>query len=140
YETGKVIKVVASEANKGGLLLEMDGIKGFIPVSQLAPLHYPRVDGADPGLILQRLQSLVGIEFAVKIISIDKENGKLILSEKAAFDEERKKSLVDLKPGSVVKGKISGLVKFGIFVAFDGLEGLVHISEIAWGHVSNPAD
>ncbi|MFA7278084.1 MAG: S1 RNA-binding domain-containing protein [Candidatus Gracilibacteria bacterium] len=140
YETGKVIKVVASEANKGGLLLELDGIKGFIPVSQLAPLHYPRVDGADPGLILQRLQSLVGIEFAVKIISIDKENGKLILSEKAAFDEERKKSLVDLKPGSVVKGKISGLVKFGIFVAFDGLEGLVHISEIAWGHVSNPAD
>ncbi len=140
YETGKVIKVVASEANKGGLLLELDGIKGFIPVSQLAPLHYPRVDGADPGLILQRLQSLVGIEFAVKIISIDKENGKLILSEKAAFDEERRKSLVDLKPGSVVKGKISGLVKFGIFVAFDGLEGLVHISEIAWGHVSNPAD
>lgn len=140
HDTGKVIKVVASEANKGGLLLELDGIKGFIPVSQLAPLHYPRVDGADPGLILQRLQSLVGIEFAVKIISIDKENGKLILSEKAAFDEERRKSLVDLKPGTVVKGKISGLVKFGIFVAFEGLEGLVHISEIAWGHVSNPAD
>ncbi len=140
HENGKVIKVVASEANKGGLLLELDGIKGFIPVSQLAPLHYPRVDGADPGLILQRLQSLIGIEFAVKIISIDKENGKLILSEKAAFDDERRKSLVDLKPGSVVKGKISGIVKFGIFVAFDGLEGLVHISEIAWGHVSNPAD
>lgn len=140
HESGKIIKVVASEANKGGLLLELDGIKGFIPVSQLAPLHYPRVDGADPGLILQRLQSLVGIEFAVKIISIDKENGKLILSEKAAFDDDRKKSLTSLKPGMVVHGKVSGIVKFGIFVAFDGLEGLVHISEIAWGHVSNPSD
>lgn len=140
FNTGKIIKVVASEANKGGLLLELDGIKGFIPVSQLAPLHYPRVDGADPSLILNRLQSLVGVEFAVKIISIDKENGKLILSEKAAFDEDRRKSLVTLKPGTVVHGKVSGIVKFGIFVAFDGLEGLVHISEIAWGHVSNPAD
>lgn len=140
YNTGKIIKVVAHEANKGGLLLELDGIKGFIPVSQLAPLHYPRVDGADPGLILQRLQALVGVEFAVKIISIDKENGKLILSEKAAFDDDRRKSLTGLAPGTVVHGKVSGIVKFGIFVAFDGLEGLVHISEIAWGHVSNPAD
>jgi small subunit ribosomal protein S1 len=140
FNTGKIIKVVAHEANKGGLLLDLDGIKGFIPVSQLAPLHYPRVDGADPGLILQRLQALVGIEFAVKIISIDKENGKLILSEKAAFDDDRRKSLTSLSPGTMVHGKVSGIVKFGIFVAFDGLEGLVHISEIAWGHVSNPAD
>lgn len=140
FERGDVITVNANEANKGGLLLEIDGIKGFIPVSQLAPLHYPRVNGADVNMILQRLQALVGTKFLVKIINIDKENGKLILSEKAAMEEQRKVALTSLKVGQKVKGRISGIVKFGIFVAFDGLEGLVHISEIAWGHVKDPAD
>ena len=140
FEKGKVIEVHASEANKGGLLLDIDGIKGFIPVSQLAPMHYPRVNGADSNMILNRLQELVGIKFRVKIINIDKENGKLILSEKAALEEQRHAALGDLKVGDSVTGRISGVVKFGIFVAFNGLEGLVHISEIAWGHVKNPAD
>jgi small subunit ribosomal protein S1 len=140
YEKREVVSVKANEANKGGLLLEVDGIKGFIPVSQLAPMHYPRVNDADSNMILQRLQELIGLKFLVKIISIDKENGKLILSEKAAMEEQRKISLGKLKIGQVVKGKISGIVKFGIFVAFEGLEGLVHISEIAWGHVKNPGD
>jgi len=140
FTRGDVITVSANEANKGGLLLEIDGIKGFIPVSQLAPLHYPRVNGADVNMILTRLQALVGTKFLVKIINIDKENGKLILSEKAAMEEQRKMALSGLKVGQKVKGKVSGIVKFGIFVAFDGLEGLVHISEIAWGHVKDPAD
>lgn len=140
FEKDEVIEVVANEANKGGLLLDIDGIKGFIPVSQLAPMHYPRVNGADSNMILNRLQELVGLKFIVKIINIDKENGKLILSEKAAMEEQRQSSLQKLAVGDRVKGKISGVVKFGIFVAFDGLEGLVHISEIAWGHVKNPGD
>lgn len=140
YEKGLVIEVSASEANKGGLLLDIDGIKGFIPVSQLAPMHYPRVNGADSNQILQRLMELVGLRFRVKIINLDKENGKLILSEKAAMEEQRQMALEGLKVGDVVTGKISGVVKFGIFVAFNGLEGLVHISEIAWGHVKNPGD
>jgi len=140
YEEGDVIKVKATEANKGGLLLEVDNIKGFVPVSQLAPMHYPRVNGADSALILQRLQKLVGLDLNVKVINVDFENGKLILSEKAAMQEQRDASLGKLKVGQKVKGKISGVVKFGIFVAFDGLEGLVHISEIAWGHVKDPSD
>jgi len=106
----------------------------------LAPMHYPRVNGADANLILQKLKELVSVPLVVKIINLDKDHGKLILSEKAAFEEERRKSLKDLSSGAVVKGKISGVVKFGIFVAFDGLEGLVHISEIAWGHVKDPSD
>lgn len=140
YGNGDIIEVKANEANKGGLLLDIDGIKGFIPVSQLAPLHYPRVDGADATKILSRLANLIGETFSVKIISIDKENGKLILSEKAGLEAQRKKALKSLKVGQKVNGKISGIVKFGIFVAFDGLEGLVHISEIAWGHVKDPSD
>ncbi len=140
FENEKAIEVYASEANKGGLLLDIDGIKGFIPVSQLAPMHYPRVNGADTNQILTRLQELVGQKFTVKIINIDKDNGKLILSEKAAMEEQRQNALSKLNIGDNVDGKISGIVKFGIFVAFDGLEGLVHISEIAWGHVKSPSD
>lgn len=140
YEEGNVIKATANEANKGGLLLEVDGIKGFIPVSQLAPMHYPRVNGADSNQILKRLQRLVGKTFDVKVINVDHDNGKLILSEKAAMREQREQALKKLKVGQKVKGKISGIVKFGIFVAFDGLEGLVHISEIAWGHVKDPGE
>lgn len=140
YESNEAIDVKPTEANKGGLLLEVDGIKGFIPVSQLAPLHYPRVNGADANLILQKLKKLVGVALTVKIINLDKANGKLILSERAAFRQERETALEKIKIGSKVKGKISGVVKFGIFVAFEGLEGLVHISEIAWGHVKDPSD
>lgn len=140
YENSDVISVKANEANKGGLLLDVFGIKGFIPVSQLAPMHYPRVNDADANQILARLQKLVGEEFKVKIINIDKENGKLILSERAAMEAQRQEALKKLEVGQRVTGTISGIVKFGIFVAFEGLEGLVHISEIAWGHVKNPSD
>lgn len=138
YEHNESITVMPNEANKGGLLLNIDGIKGFIPVSQLAPLHYPRVNGADSSQILTRLQKLVGVPLLVKIINLDKEGGKLILSERAAEEEARQKSLEKLEVGQKIKGKISGIVNFGIFVTFEGLEGLVHISEIAWGHVKDP--
>lgn len=140
YEDGETITVTPNEANKGGLLLNIDGIKGFIPVSQLAPLHYPRVDGADSSLILARLQKLIGVPLLVRILTLDKEGGKLILSEKAAEENERSKSFGKLEVGQKLKGKISGIVNFGIFVTFNGLEGLVHISEIAWGHVKDPHD
>jgi len=140
HESGEAITVSAHEANKGGLLLNIDGIKGFIPVSQLAPLHYPRVNGADSARILARLQKLIGVPLLVKIINLDKDGGKLILSERAAEEEERKKAMGKLEVGQKVMGKISGIVNFGIFVTFGGLEGLVHISEIAWGHVKDPND
>jgi small subunit ribosomal protein S1 len=139
FNKREVIKVKITEANKGGLLVEVDSIKGFIPVSQLAPLHYPRVNGADSAKILSRLQKLVGELLSVRIINIDDDNRKLILSEKEAQDEDRRKSLGNINIGDIVEGSISGVVNFGIFVTFNGLEGLVHISEIAWGHVSDPS-
>lgn len=138
FKDGEIIEVVISEANKGGLLLDVDGIKGFIPVSQLAPIHYPRVEGADVGKILIRLQKLVGTKLSVKVINVDRATGKMILSEKAASQADSAAVLSDLKVGDRVMGRVSGVVKFGIFVTFTGLEGLVHISEIAWGHVSDP--
>ncbi len=138
YKDGEVIEVSVADANKGGLLLDVDGIKGFIPVSQLAPIHYPRVDGADSNQILTRLKRLIGQKFNVKVINIDRPTGKMILSERAAIQSDSSSALQKLNIGDVVTGKVSGVVKFGIFVTFNGLEGLVHISEIAWGHVSNP--
>ncbi len=138
FKDGEIVEVVVTEANKGGLLLEVDGIKGFIPVSQLAPVHYPRVDGADANQILLRLKKLVGQKFSCKVINVDRATGKMILSERAAIGDKASESLNKLKVGDVVDGSVSGVVKFGIFVTFGGLEGLVHISEIAWGHVSNP--
>lgn len=138
FKDGEIVEVVVTEANKGGLLLDVDGIKGFIPVSQLAPVHYPRVDGADANQILLRLKKLVGQKFSCKVINVDRATGKMILSERAAIGDKASESLNKLKVGDVVDGSVSGVVKFGIFVTFGGLEGLVHISEIAWGHVSNP--
>lgn len=138
YRENETLEVTIHEANKGGLLVLADGIKGFIPVSQLAPLHYPRVDGANTSEILSRLQKLISKKLQVKILTADQQGGKLILSEKAAAEDERRGTLRNLEIGNIVEGKISGIVKFGIFIAFEGLEGLVHISEIEWGHVKDP--
>lgn len=140
YEKGETMTVEIGEANKGGLLMELDGIRGFIPVSQLTPEHYPRVSGADPEKILARLSTLVGMQLTVKIISIDPDEKRMILSEKAAYMKEREKILKTLTVGDIVDGRVSGVVNFGIFVNYSGVEGLVHISELAWGHVGDPND
>lgn len=139
YDSKEIIKVVPNEANKWGLLVDIDGLKGFIPVSQLTPLHYPRVEGADPDKILAHLESLVGKEFTVRVINVDEQGKKIIFSEKAAIEEKREKALSKLKIGDKVEGVVSGILTYGLFITFDGLEGLVHVSEIDWGHVNNPS-
>ena len=140
FDKGEMLSVEVGEANKGGLLMEMDGIRGFIPVSQLTPEHYPRVSGADPEKILSRLGKLVGEKLTVKILSIDPIEKRMILSEKAAYVKEREEILKQLTVGEVLEGRVSGIVNFGVFVNYKGVEGLVHISEIAWGHVGDPND
>ncbi|MFH1670142.1 MAG: S1 RNA-binding domain-containing protein [Patescibacteria group bacterium] len=136
----RTMEFVPQEANKGGLLANIDGIRTFLPVSQLAPVHYPRVNNADASEIINRLLKYVGYRFTVKIITMDEEAGKIVVSEREAMSEERAKSFEKLKIGDAKEGVVTGIVKFGLFVAFEGLEGLVHISEIAWGHVKNPAE
>lgn len=139
-ESDGTMKFAPTEANKGGLLANIDGIRTFLPVSQLAPVNYPRVNNADSSEIISRLQKFVGHVFTVKIITMDEDAGKIVVSEREAMAEERAKALEHLKIGDTKEGLVSGIVKFGLFVAFDGLEGLVHISEIAWGHVKNPSE
>ncbi len=139
-EGEKTMKFTAQEANKGGLIANIDGIRAFLPVSQLAPVNYPRVNNADSSEIISRLGKFIGHTFTVKIVTMDEEAGKIVVSEREAMSEERAKALEHLKSGDEKDGMVSGIVKFGLFVTFEGLEGLVHISEIAWGHVKNPAE
>lgn len=132
------------DANKGGLIVRVNGVTGFLPVSQLAPDHYPRVEGGDKSKIQERLQGYVGQLFKIKTITIDPENEKLIVSEKAAVSDEISATLEHLGQGKIVEGVISGIVDFGVFIKFEEkgqeLEGLVHISELAWQRIDNPAD
>lgn len=138
-EGGEVINVKPTEANKWGLLVDIDGLKWFIPVSQLTPIHYPRVEGADPEKILEHLNGLIGKDFKVKVINVDEAGKKIIFSEKAAIEGKREDALKDLKKWDIVEWVVSGILSYGLFVTFDGLEGLVHVSEIDWGHVTDPS-
>lgn len=138
FKEDDIITVVPTEANLGGLLIDMHGIKGFIPLSQLAPVNYPRVEDGDQEKIFEKLLNLVGKEFKVRIINIDEENKRIVLSEREALKEEREKILETIKVGNEYEGTVSGLSSYGLFVTIGGgIEGLVHISEITYGHVSN---
>ena len=138
-ENKEIITVKIQSANKGGLLTTLFGIQAFMPVSQLTPEHYPRVEGGDSGKILSKLQSFMGKKMKVQIVTVDPKDEKLIISEKqAAFSKQREK-MGDVKIGDVVDGEVSGVVDFGAFVKFNGMEGLVHISELSWQRVDNPS-
>ena len=139
-ENNETVDVTPFDANRGGLLVEYEGIRGFLPVSQLSAEHYPRVGSSDKDEILQRLNSLVGKTIKARILDANKKENKLILSEKEAIKDGLAARFAELKIGDVVKGVVTGVVDFGVFVNVDGIEGLVHISEISWERVSNPSD
>jgi len=139
-ESKEVVRTKVLEANKGGLMVEINNVPGFLPVSQLSLEHYPRVEDGDKNRILGVLQSYVGQLFDVQIITADSAEEKLIVSEKAVFEKEMENRLGALKIGQVVEGTITGVVDFGAFVKFGDLEGLVHISELAWQRIENPKD
>jgi len=137
----EIIKTKILEANKGGLMVEVNGVIGFLPVSQLSSDHYPRVEDGDKSKILEVLKGYVGQIFDVQIITADPSEEKLIVSEKAVNEEELRTRISKLSLGQVVEGEVSGIVDFGIFIKFgDGLEGLVHISELAWSRIDHPKD
>ena len=139
-ENSEIVEVTPFDANRGGLLVEYEGIRGFMPVSQLSAEHYPRVGSADKDEILQRLNSLVGKPIKARILDASKKDNKLIFSEKEAIKDGLAKRFAELKVGDVVKGIVTGVVDFGVFVNVDGIEGLIHISEISWERVNNPSD
>lgn len=133
------LELTVKEANKGGLILDWQGISGFLPASQLKSEHYPRVEDSDKDKILKALKLLIGKRINVVMISALPKEGKLIFSEKDNNPEERQEIVGKYKVGDELECIIAGIVDFGIFLKLEeGLEGLVHISEIDWGLVEDP--
>lgn len=142
---GEDITVKIRSANKGGLMASVQGVNAFLPVSQLSPENYPRVEGGDSGAILERLNQLVGRKMKVRVITVQPEDKKLIISEKEVEFAKQRELLQDVPVGTRVKGVVSGIVDFGVFVRFplpgaedQEVEGLVHLSELSWKRVDDP--
>lgn len=162
--TNEAVVTKILSVNRGGLMVEISGIAGFLPVSQLASEHYPRVEGGDKNKILEELSKFVGEDFKVRILDFDSKEGKLIVSEKAAEEEHLKMAIGQHKIGDVISGTISGIVDWGAFIKWPSfaeasadakvladksagkgvenntLEGLIHISELDWQLIERPAD
>jgi len=138
HEANEIIEIMPYDANRGGLLVELEGIRGFLPVSQLAAGHYPRVSGADKDEILQKLHALVNQSLRVRVLDVSRKDNKLIFSEKEAVKDDTQARFSELTVGDVVEGVVTGVIDFGAFVNVDGIEGLIHISEISWERVDNP--
>lgn len=145
-EKEEVLKVKIIGANKGGLLANLHGTQAFLPVSQLAQEHYPRVEDGDSSKILRALQAFIGQELELQIFDLDPREGKVILSERSGERAKLKEQLARFQVGDVVEGEITGVVDFGAFIKFpvgktdeESIEGLIHISEIDWQIIEDPA-
>ncbi len=134
-----ILELPIKDANKGGLIIEWQGIQGFLPASQLKTENYPRVEDGDKDRILEELRKLVGTKLAVTVITADPKENKMIFSEKSSSEIDKKALTEEYKIGDEIEGVITGAVEFGVFVKLrEGLEGLVHISEIDWALVEDP--
>ena len=140
-EKGEVISIPILNINKGGLIVEVNGIQGFLPLSQLSPEHYPKVEGGDTAKIVQALQKFRGQNFDVKILDFSEAENKLIVSERAIMTDKIREKIAKYKVGDVVEGTVTEITDFGAFIKItEGLEGLIHISEIDWKIINNPRD
>ena len=128
-------------ANKGGLLVDIAGITGFLPSSQLAPEHYPRASSGESDEILKKLKALVGQDLSLRLLSIDEGKQTFVASEKLALEKNLQERLMQFKEGDEVEGEVTSITNFGVFVKFaTGIEGLVHISELDWKLIAHPSE
>ncbi len=140
-EKGELVQAPIININKGGLIIEVSGVQGFLPLSQLSGEHYPKVEGGDTTKIVQALQKFKGQSFTVKIIDFSEAENKLIVSERAIKEGVAKEELAKLKVGDTVDGEITEVTDFGAFVKMsDSLDALIHSSEIDWKFIDNPKD
>ena len=142
-EREEIIKIKIKSANRGGLVADLSGVPAFLPVSQLAGEHYPRISTEDRNQITAELQKLVGMELEVKIIDANPRSSKLIISEKAAVEVSVKELAKNYEVGQVIEGVVSGVADFGAFIKFTdnpAIEGLIHISELSHQMIENPKE
>jgi small subunit ribosomal protein S1 len=137
-EQDQVLDLAVTGYNRGGVLVEWNGLSGFVPASHLACLS----SFADEDERNDELRRLVGTRLKLKIIELDSEQRRLVLSERAVQldDGQRQGVLESLCPGDVCRGRVTNLCSFGVFVDLGGVEGLVHVSELSWGRVAHPSD
>ncbi len=142
YERGDLIDAEVIEHNKGGLIVNLSGVRGFVPISQI--MNLKREDSADNAETLAKLQAMVGKTLKLKIIEINRSRNRLILSERLAMQEwrarRRDELLGELQVNEVRRGVVSNLAAFGAFVDLGGADGLVHISQLAWSRVNHPSE
>ncbi len=141
-QSSEALELPILEANRGGLILELKSIKGFLPASQLSSKNYPRVDGGDKEKIFQELQKLIGQKLKVRVLDIDPRENKLIFTEKESNQEASREIFTKYKIGDEIEGEITGVVDFGAFMKLEGtnVEGLIHISEIDWTLIEDPRE
>ena len=132
-------KVVAY--NKGGLIVSLDGLRGFVPASQISMSRKASMTGDTPE---QRYGKQVGTPITCCVMEVDRERRRLIFSERAASNETREtvkeRIIENLQEGEIRKGRVTSLADFGAFVNINGADGLVHLSEVSWDHIKNPAE
>jgi small subunit ribosomal protein S1 len=142
YERGELLEAEVIDYNKGGLIVNLEGIRGFVPISQI--LNLKREDNAESTETQQKLAGMVGRTLQLKIIEINRNRNRLILSERLAVQEwrarRREELLNELTVGEVRTGVVSNLANFGAFVDLGGADGLVHISQLAWSRVNHPSE
>lgn len=141
-QTGEILELPILEANRGGLILELKNIKGFLPASQLSSKNYPRVDGGDKEKIFQELQKLIGQKLKIRVLDVDSRENKLIFTEKDPNQEAAREVFTKYKIGEELEGEITSVVDFGAFLRPEGtnIEGLIHISEIDWTLIEDPRE
>ena len=142
FERGELLEAEVIDHNKGGLIVNLEDIRGFVPISQI--LNLKREDSADNAETQNKLQGMVGRKLQLKIIEINRNRNRLILSERLAVQEwrqrRREELLNELQVGEVRQGVVSNLANFGAFVDLGGADGLVHISQLAWSRVNHPSE
>lgn len=140
FQEGGVVQCKVIGFNKGGLLVQFNRIRGFVPASQVAQLH-GRTAAEERQ---QALQRMVGQEIPLKVIEVDRDRNRLVLSERSATQEWRKaqkqRLLTELQPGDVLSGRVNQLTNFGAFIDLGGADGLAHISELSWQRVNHPRE
>lgn len=137
-QRGKRVTLPVVGYNRGGLLVDWDGMEGFVPTSHLLKAPFPEEEELRNALF----EEYVGRKLTLKIIEVDPSRNRLVFSERAAcYDHEEAEALLrSLRPGMVVSGTVTNLCPFGAFIDLGGIEGLLHISEFSWGRVDRPED
>jgi len=138
YENDEIIELQVYGYNRGGLLVQNHGIQGFVPVSHLVDMPC----GLDEETRKKTLSEYIGRSLNLKVIECEPSLDRIVLSERAAqAGEGRRKQLFEsLHIGDVVKGKVTNITDFGVFIDLGGVEGLIHVSELSWGRVQHPGD